>query len=258
MRQDSILRLHFPRQAVCQQICLRMNEKLYREMDGKYRWTYLRIRAQTLNYKKEVPIRTVQQQNVGKTDVQVDCHYDLHLDTAFRVEIIRAVTEKLMPEKSNRLTYQDMICLNQVRQEKDQKIEQLFSGLVEEIYLSYQKGGTRGIKGWLSQNIPGMFFSSASQEERPDSYRRRYETELYFLRKQTQETLEKLLKKERPDEAGLRLELNRIRQEVTEKNKKEIRQEVYRQIGYQLEGLPEKVYGRMERRLEDEKKRRGM
>ena len=162
----------------------------------------------------------------------------------------------------------------------------LFFRLIQEAYLAAKRGGRAGISYWMKDIGFAGDFAVTEEEDKDnrDSYLlRRFETEvLSYLRRQ-QEVIQdeaevtrsfhseelyhlrreaEVLKEtgiyQQQEESLREQHMLKLREEVLKRSTAEVHRAVEDQVVQRLDSLSDKVYGKLEKRMENEKKRRGI
>lgn len=246
-------------------------------VEARYRFFTMRITAAQMIFlctaNKRLPAVTqIIKERSDKVNV------DIHTLAKLKVELTNEVAGQLLARTDYRPTYQEMLFFqtllggrssreyNSLKMEaaaESEAVKRLLLQLLQEAYFSVKRGGRKGIYHWLmSRGAAGVSFEADEVQEFSDRYEaRRFESEVLYHLKRREEAAERLEKREQmfySQELYFLKKETEVYQERAVQESQETRNSIMYQSSQRLDTLADTVYEKLEKRMDNERKRRGM
>ncbi len=257
--------------AVCMSEAVILNDSLYREMKSKYGWFTVRIRTASILFRNLIPLAVNSSVKIAK-ESSGGMKYDIRADASFRMEVINQFKQLIFSQGGYHLSYQDMVVIFSILRQNyrgyepsipaslaitKKDIKNMFLKMMEQAYISYLQGGRKGLKTWMMYQDTSYVLKIPDEDKIHPVYlgqTYRYEKEKLIYNFKEQERMQKELETQRIYQSQV---LETFQKKMVENNRKDMERIVERQVNQWAGGLSEKVYQKMEKKLDNERKRRG-
>lgn len=248
-----------------------LDGSLYRELEQKYGWLKIRIQTALIIFRSLNPaevnpsVKIIRESAAGP-------RIDIRTDASFRMEVINLFKQQALTHKDFRPSYQDMVLLfsmmrlnsredefpiSTASQITKKDIKNMFLKMMEQAYISYLQGGRQGLKSFIMYQDTSHVLKLPGEQELQPAYlpqRYRYERETLIYSLKEQESIQKEIEVQKITQNQM---LERFQKKMVENNQKDVKRIVEQQVNQWAGGLSEKVYQKLEKKLENERKRRG-
>lgn len=247
-------------------------------VESRYRFFTMRITAVQMIY-----LRTAKKQLPAVTQIIKErsdtVFVDIHAMADLKMELTNEVAQQLLLHSEFRPTYQEMVFYQTllggtgyrvpgvVREERlleHEAVQSLLLKLLQEAYFTVKSGGRKGLYYWMkSKGAAGSPpIPEWGEGEWKDRYEvRRFQSEMLSHLNRQQEFLEKVEKKEQvfySQELYFLKKETEVYKETALREAQEIQKNITFPTAQRMNELADTVYERLEKQMENEKKRRGM